>query len=430
MSFWQLEGGRLTLMIAVLAFIGVFSGNWLVAVFLSMGGYIAWMLYQLYKLNAWFSKGLKPAEAPTGGGAWGEIVQQIFRQRTQENKRKKKLKNMLSRFNSTVSALPDATVVLNKDREIEWANRHANSLLNIDASRDTGMRILNLFRTREFSEYIDDKKTTEPMEMVSPLDPAVTLLVQVVHFGKGQRLLLARDISQRIEAQRSRKAFVDNASHELKSPLTVIMGYLEVIEMSPDLGDRLKEPVQRAYEQSQYMHRIIQDLLTLSSLESEAVVSQRLELQDVSLIVKGVVSDMQQSGKAKHHSISVALDETLSVRIAESAITSIVSNLLHNAIEHTPRDTNVNVTWGCKTDGRAYFSVEDDGPGVSADEISHLTERFYRVDRARTRSSGSTGLGLSIVKHSAERFGAALSIRHADKTGLVFEVCFPATASL
>lgn len=414
------------LMIAVLAFVGIFTGNWLIAILVATSGYIAWMLYQLYRLNAWFNKGLKPADAPSGGGAWGEIVQQIFRQRTQENKRKKKLKNMLSRFNSTVSALPDATVVLNKDLEIEWANRHANTLLNIDSARDTGMRILNLFRTREFSEYIDDKKATDPLEMESPLDPAVTLMVQVVHFGKGQRLLLARDISQRIEAQRSRKAFVDNASHELKSPLTVIMGYLEVMEMSPMLDERLKEPVQRAYEQSQYMHRIIQDLLTLSSLESDSPQTEELQPQKVAGIVMASVSDIEQSSKAEFHNLSCDLEQPLQVKIAESAINSIVNNLLHNAVEHTPRDTTIQLRWKKNEDGSASFIVVDDGPGVSADQISHLTERFYRVDRGRTRSDGSTGLGLSIVKHSAERFGAALYIRHAQPSGLEFEVRFPA----
>lgn len=423
-GFWRLESSRLLSLAAAILIIGLFTGNWFLAATIPPFIYIAWSLYQLHKLLAWFDSGAKPSNAPGVEGAWGELVHHYNRQRKLQRKRKSRLKSMLNRFNATVSALPDATVILSEQLEIEWANEPARELLKIDASRDLGLPIHNLIRSQEFAALLESGDDKKRLELKSPHDPTVTLLMQLVHFGKGQRLLLARDISDRIEAQRSRKAFVDNASHELKSPLTVIMGYLEAIEMSPRLDESLQVPVTAALGQAQQMNRIIQDLLVLSSLEADNPVPTKIPALAVASVIEDVVEKAKGSGKAKDHQISLALDKTLTVKITESAINSVVTNLIHNALVHTPAGTNVSVEWVNTGADGACFRVVDDGPGVAAEHIGHLTERFYRVDRGRNRGAGSTGLGLAIVKHSAERFGGRLSIQPGEERGMVFEVYF------
>lgn len=423
-GIWQLESSRLFFLVSAILLIGLFTGQWAIAIGIPCLIYIVWSMMQLRKLLKWFSSGARPSAAPECGGAWGELVHYYNRQRKQQQKRKSRLRNMLTRFNDTVSALPDGTVILNRRLEIEWANLPARDILRIDTERDLGLSILNLIRTQDFANFLQSDDDKRRMEMKSPHDPSVTLLMQMVPFGKGQKLLLARDISERIEAQRSRKSFVDNASHELKSPLTVIMGYLETVEMSPKLDDALRPAVGAALEQSQQMNQIIQDLLVLSSLESDVPVPENVALYDVADLIRDVVTKAEDSGKAAHHQLELDVDDSLRMKITPTGISSIVTNLIHNAIVHTPHDTKVNILWQRKGNGDACFRVSDDGPGVPVEHLSHLTERFYRVDRGRNRSAGSTGLGLSIVKHSAERFGGELSIRHGDEVGMVFEVLF------
>ncbi|MGD8265777.1 MAG: phosphate regulon sensor protein PhoR, partial [Chromatiales bacterium] len=236
---WWVERWRLGLTLLAIPLLGFSTANWVLAVALPLLGYIAWNLFQAYKLEKWLRTGSFKGKAPDTGGVWGLIVQQIYRQQRKEKSRKNRLRDLLKRYNATVSALPDATVILNGNWEIEWSNRAAEELLGIERARDTGLRIGNLIRDPDFDATLKKFDKEMNLELPSPVNADVMIALRMVSYGKGKKLLTARDISQRVQLQRMRKAFVANASHELRTPLTVIAGYLEILEMDPDIPPHL-----------------------------------------------------------------------------------------------------------------------------------------------------------------------------------------------
>ncbi|HID82379.1 MAG TPA: phosphate regulon sensor histidine kinase PhoR [Chromatiales bacterium] len=422
---WSAEYWRLGLVFIAVLMIGLLTGNWYVAWILPLTLYIAWHLRQLYFLESWLRKGTKTKKAPESGGVWALIVQQIYRRKQQERVQKKRLASTLSRFNATASALPDGTVVLNKAHEIEWANQAASELLGIDRKRDPGLRIETLIRTPEFHQWMNSGKKGKDLEMISPVDQNRTLVLRRVKFGKGQFLLTARDISQRIQLQQMRKAFVANASHELRTPLTVIAGYLEILENADDLPDALREPVINANTQARRMRQIIEDLLTLSQLEAEDLAERNGKKLNVPALLEQFTSDLQKTLALDTHTLKLDVDSGLKIRAVESEFTSLALNLIKNAIRHTPAGTTIRIGWKKNSTGEACLSVKDDGPGIEAEHIPKLTERFYRVDPGRSRETGGTGLGLSIVKHVMQRHGGRLVIQSARGKGSIFTACFP-----
>ncbi len=423
-----MEGPRLLWTVLAMVAMGIATGEWSISIILPLLAYLAWMLYQLYSLFCWFEKGLASGSAPDGEGVWAEIVQYAYRQKAVDDKRKKRVKEMLARFHSTVSALPDATIVLNKQLEIEWANAPALLLLGVDRRRDVGQRVTNLIRNPEFRRFLGKKKSGEKKEIISPLNTQKTLLLQLVRFGKGQRLLLARDISDRVEAQLSRRAFVDNASHELKSPLTVVMGYLELMSLSDELPHELRGPVERATEQAQQMNRIIEDMLELSQAEALALARFTVEdapLIDVSEKIHQIVDDVKTGEGGQERTFELDVSDGLKIRSSPSSVVSIVENIVGNGIKHTPKGSIIKITWQYSQQGDPCFIVTDNGSGVPTEHIPHLTERFYRVDKAHSRSAGSTGLGLAIVKHTVESIGGVFLVSPALEGGLMCVACFP-----
>lgn len=422
---WSAEFWRLGLVFIAALMIGVLTGYWYVAWILPFSLYIAWHLRQLYFLESWLRKGTKTRKAPESGGVWALIVQQIYRHKRQERLQKKRLASTLGRFNATASALPDGTIVLNKTHEIEWANQAAGDLLGIDRKRDPGLRIETLIRNPEFHQWMDSSIKGNDLEMVSTLDQNKTLVLRRVKFGKGQFLLTARDISQRIQLQQMRKAFVADASHELRTPLTVIAGYLEILENADDLPDSLREPVVNANTQARRMQQIIEDLLSLSQLEAGDLAERNGKKLNVSALLQQFTSDLQKTMAKEAHTLILHADEGLKVRAVESEFASLATNLIKNAIRHTPSQTTVEIRWQENSAGEACLSVKDDGPGIEARHMPKLTERFYRVDPGRSRDTGGTGLGLSIVKHVIQRHGGRLDIQSNPGEGSIFTASFP-----
>ena len=422
---WSAERWRLALTLLAIPLLGFSTANWLLAVALPLAGYIAWNLYQVYRLEKWLRTGSFKGKAPDTGGVWASIVQQIYRQQRKEKNRKKRLRDLLKRYNATVSALPDATVILNGNWEIEWSNRAAEELLGIERARDTGLRIGNLIRDPDFDATLKKFDREINLELPSPVNAQVMIALRMVSYGKGKKLLTARDISQRVQLQRMRKAFVANASHELRTPLTVIAGYLEILEMDPDIPPHLAEAVTSASEQAGRMQRIIEDLLVLSRLEGTRLSRFSGDPVNVPVILRQIINDLQKTVSGKSHHFSLDLDEALSLRGNEAEIQSVCTNLISNAVKYTPEGTTVDVRWYRNSAGHACLDIEDNGPGITAEHLPHLTERFYRVDAGRSREIGGTGLGLSIVKHVVQRHGGFLHIDSEPGLGATFRACFP-----
>lgn len=423
------ESRRLLLMLVSIAAIGLLTGNWIVAILLPTGFYILWNFHQLYTLERWLRKGAVKKKAPDTGGAWGEIVQHVYRRQLAAAKSKKRLSSMLTRFNTTISALPDATVILNASFEIEWANKAAREVLGIDRRRDIGQRIDNLIRYPEFHQLLRKKrkKSKKNLEMMSPVNPANTISVRLVRYGKGsdQYLLLARDISERIKAQKTRKAFIANASHELRTPLTVISGYLEIMLSEPELCKEMEEPVRAASEQAQRMQQIIAHLLELSRLESAELGESEGSCVDVPAMLNSISHTLSLAEDDGSHTITLDVDPALHLLAKEEEVHSVCLNLINNAVKYTPPESTIAIRWYKNSMGQACLDVEDDGYGIAPEHLAHVTERFYRVDDGRTSKSGGTGLGLAIVKHVMTRHGGRLWVDSTLGEGATFRACFP-----
>lgn len=428
------ERWRLLLMLASILAIGFLTGNWVVAILLPTSFYISWNYYQLYALERWLRKGAVKRMAPDTSGAWGEIVQHTYRRQLAAAKSKKRLASMLTRFNTTISALPDATVILNASFEIEWANKAARGVLGIDRRRDLGQRVENLIRNPRFQSLLRKirKKNKRHTEMPSPVNSANTISVQLVRYGKGsdQYLLLARDISERIEAQKTRKAFIANASHELRTPLTVISGYLEIMQSAPELCEEMQEPVRAASEQAQRMQQIITHLLELSRLESAELGDSDGERVDVPALLTSIINTVALAGEDDSHDIALDVDPALHILAKEEETHSVCLNLITNAVKYTPPGSTIAIRWYRNSMGQACLDVEDDGYGIAPEHLAHVTERFYRVDDGRSSNSGGTGLGLAIVKHILTRHGGHLWVDSTFGEGSTFRACFPKTRVL
>ena len=424
-SAWEIERWRLGVSVFLILVIGWLTGNWILAVLLPVIGYTTWNLYQLYRLERWLASGVKPRNAPSAGGVWAVLVQHIHRNDRADKKRKKRYKELLSRMNTAIAALPDAAIVLNSQREIEWSNDGALWLLGVDRKRDIGARISNIVRDPEFIEHLKHPDEKRELEISSPVDHQKNISIRLTPFGKKQFLMTSRDISDRVELGRIRKAFIANASHELRTPLTVISGYLEILQSAPELPRTLQEPINNARDQADRMERLIADLLTLSRLEG-SVLDENAGIElDVVGMIASVVNDLENTVASGTHTFSLELEPNLKIRAIELEIEGVILNLCRNAILHTPKGTNVSVSWKTDNFNNACFTVRDDGNGIDENHLSRLTERFYRVDAGRSRAVGGTGLGLSITRHVIERYGGDLLIHSEVGKYSEFQVRFP-----
>jgi two-component system phosphate regulon sensor histidine kinase PhoR len=391
---------------------------WLSAFLLA---YLGWHLWHLWQLESWLRKklGEPPRDAP---GLWGDVYAQLHRVRLQSRARKKRLTRVLKEFRKSTQALPDAGVVLDADHEIVWLNKAAGALLGL-RREDRGQRIENLLRAPEFATFLRADDPERILRLPSPLDEELRLALQVVPYGDNQRLLLARDITHATRLETVRRTFVANASHELRSPLTVIGGYLDALVEEPELVEHWREPVQEMARQSERMRRIIEDLLTLSRLEASGAEAERERVD-----VQGMLASLKKEALARPQRpavIELDMDPGLGVWGAESEIYSAFANIIGNALKYTPGEGSIHIRWYQDGD-TACLAVSDTGVGIPDEAIPRLTERFYRVDKGRDRASGGTGLGLAIVKHVLQRHGGRLEVESVLGEGSTFRCRFPA----
>ena len=420
---WKSELRRIAGVVLVAVLLGASLGNIAVAVLLVLGAYLVWHLYNLQRLARWLAEG-KKLRPPEAGGIWGDIYEHIFRLQQRNRKRKRDLRRLLKRFHKITLALPDATVELRPGSdEIEWWNSAAARYLGFEYPRDTGQRISNLLRYPAFLDYLHHGDYEQEIEMPSPVDESRTLRVRAISYSGNRRLVIARDMTRVQVLERTRQDFVANASHELRTPLTVVAGYLETLLDAQDFGEQYADQLRSMQRQTGRMKRIVDDLMLLSRLESEAPQTDAEPVTVARLIDAIVTQARELSGEQEHH-IELDVDPGLCLKGREEELYSAFSNLVFNAVRYTPEGGRIAVRWQ-SVRGAPVFSVQDTGVGIAPYHLPRLTERFYRVDTGRSRAKGGTGLGLAIVKHVLLRHDAQLSIESEPGKGSVFRCEFP-----
>ena len=423
LTIWQYEKASILLTLAAILLIGLVYQNWVVATALPLAGLVGWTYYRLYRLERWLERGSKLSEVSDDVGLIGLIVRQLYRQKKLHAKRKKRTKQLLRRLNTNIAALPDATVLLNEHFEIEWFNEAATALLNLKRE-DYGQRLNNLIRQPEFQQYLLNPEAQNDLETHAPQNQNEILQIKVVRFGDNQRLLIARNISEQKQMQQALKGFVANASHELQTPLTSIIGYLEILEMESGLSDVGKQSLAVIDQQAKRMNYLIRDLLQLSRIESYTLKPHEGEVIDLGALMNNLMSSLSlECGKGE---IQCQFEEGLKLRAHLSDLTSICRNLLENALKHCPPATPISVSWRQTTAQELQFCVSDKGDGIAEKDIPLLTQRYYRGSHTTADQVSGSGLGLAIVQQAAQRHGATLSIDSKPRQGSRFCVTFPA----
>jgi two-component system phosphate regulon sensor histidine kinase PhoR len=412
-----LFGLAIWLVAAVL--LGVWFGAvawWLVA---ALGIYLGYVLRQAYRIERALRSGAWPQWDATKG-LWAEMFGRITNLRKKSRRRKKRYNQLLREIRESTGALADAGVLLNPEGEIVWFNRAATALLGLDRKRDRGQRIENLLRGPEFAKYLN-APTSEGVLIAGVLANTDRLMVQIIPYGQQQSLLIARDVTRQELLEKTRRDFVANASHELRSPLTVIAGYLDALQESGELPADWQSPVHEMQRQTERMTGILSDLLELSRLES-ARGEAGDTLVDVPALVERIVT-----ARTRPNGPQLEIDSCAEAGLlgSEAEIYSIFDNLIGNALRFTPVDGRVTVSW-LEDHGDGLFVVRDTGIGIPAEFLSRLTERFFRVDAGRSRDTGGTGLGLAIVKHALQRHGGELLVSSEVGEGAEFTCRFPA----
>ncbi|MDE2338066.1 MAG: phosphate regulon sensor histidine kinase PhoR [Gammaproteobacteria bacterium] len=411
--------------VALSALAGVLAGAilgrpWL-GMALALAGYLLWHLVMLYRVE-WWLQHRSVADPPETHGVWGTVISLIARLHRRKRFHKLRFVQLMRQLQQSTAALPNGVVILNEQREIVWFNRMAGRLLGLRAASDLGVRIENLLREPAFGHYLHKGDYANPVVVRRSSPQDSYLSVQLVAYGDGQQLLLVADVSRQMRLEAVRRDFVANASHELRSPLTVISGYLETLGQDPALDSDFAAPIAEMRRQAARMNAIVRDLLELSRLEEtdERAGGEPLDVPALMALLRRDVL----ARPVHPHEVRVRIDSHAALIGKESEIHSAFANLVDNAAKYTPPDGSLEMRWWSDREG-GHFSVTDTGIGIPAEHLPRLTERFYRVDPGRSRATGGSGLGLAIVKHVLQRHGAELEIQSVPGKGSTFTCHFP-----
>lgn len=364
---------------------------------------------------------------------WGEAAERVRRLLRDHDRQYAESQRKLQDFLSALQVSPNGVVLLDSEAHIEWCNQTAAHHFGLNAQRDLAQTIGNLVRDPGFVRYLASRDYQSSITMPGRESTATRPVVLSVHlhpYGEGRTLLLSRDITAMEQADAMRRDFVANVSHEIRTPLTVLAGFVETLQTLPIDETERQHYLALMAQQAGRMQTLVSDLLTLSRLEGSPMpgldvwkpVSQFMDqLRQDALSLSQVVNS---DGAAAHEFV---FDAPGKYRIAGnvSELLSAMGNLVSNAIRYTPKGGRITVIFAALPDGCLEFSVTDTGHGIAPEHIGRLTERFYRVDRSRSRETGGTGLGLAIVKHVAQRHGASLNIESQVGRGSRFRITFP-----
>ena len=413
--------------------LGKDQGRVLLAVPAALAGSYLWItmdtMYGL-RLLRWL-RGGQLASPPRGPGWWSEIAERVRRLvRTQERVAIENEKR-LHEFLSAIQASPNGVVLLDDEGRIEWLNQTAASHFGLDPQRDLLQHFGNLVREPLFAAYYAAADFQHEMQMpgrASSASKPITLSVQLHSYGEGRSMLLSRDVTAVEQAEAMRRDFVANVSHEIRTPLTVLAGFVETLQSLPLEADDRARYLNLMSQQSQRLQTLVSDLLTLSRLEGSPPPPSH-DWVSLSMLMAQCEQDAHDLstllwGSAEH--IDFQFDPEAELAGSAVELHSALSNLIVNAIRYSPAGKPISVEAVTLQQGGLLFSVKDQGHGIAAEHIPRLTERFYRVDRSRSRETGGTGLGLAIVKHVAQRHGAHLAIESTLGKGSRFSISFPA----
>jgi two-component system phosphate regulon sensor histidine kinase PhoR len=383
------------------------------------------LIHQLWHASKLTVLLLSPSygEVPVAMGIWGEIYYRLHKLVKGWRDQVLEVEQQHQRFIQAIQASPNGVVMLNEEDQIEWCNAIAEKHFGLNARRDAMQRITHILRKPAFVQYIIRQNYREPVKLNGMGDfEQFSLEVQIFPYGDKQKLVLSQDISQIEKTDAMRRDFVANVSHELKTPLTVLAGFLETVselDLNEEERDRYLEMMS---VQTGRMKTLVEDLLTLAKLEGnpEPPVSQVVNMPNMLARLKLDAEGLSQ-GK---HQISFDQNSNKNILGDDLELYSAFSNLVSNAVRYTPEGGKVCVTWA-QVGEEIELSVSDTGPGIAAEHIPRLTERFYRVDRSRSRETGGTGLGMAIVKHVINRHHGELKIESTVGVGSRFCLVFP-----
>lgn len=380
-------------------------------------------LRQLNRLIEWLHGSLD-VPPPEGKGIWEIVFAGLHRRMRLRSSQQQLLANTLARFTRAAQALPDGIIVFDRHRQIDWLNARAENHFQMSAATDRGQTLTNLIRQPDFVRYLDAERYNEPLIYRSGRVAGQTLLLQVIPYGVDQTLLLSRDISHLDRLETMRRDFIANVSHELKTPLTVVAGFTEMLADEQIAYDEpeTKRYLALIYEQTARMRRLIEDLLALSALENDNTMPSE-EHVDLAPILHSVLVEAEALS-AGRHKLSLTIDTPASLVGDSNELRSAFGNLVSNAVRYTPDGGKIDLVWRLRS-GEGEFVVSDTGIGIAPHHLPRLTERFYRIDRSRSRETGGTGLGLAIVKHVLTRHQAMLDIESELGKGSRFTARFP-----
>lgn len=383
--------------------------------------YLIYHLRQLHKISDWLATpNLSP---PQGDGIWGEVLYRLEKLLRGRQGEQQKVAADLEQMLEATRNLPDGVVILNEDNRIIWLNVAAERLLGLSPTRDIGQFVLYLLRNSRFSAWLQLEDYSQTLCIDSPGAREKNLSLQLIPLPRSQKMLLARDITEIARVESMRRDFVANVSHELRTPITVIVGFLEAFEDMPEPNPaQFRKHIPLMREQSERIRRLVDDLLALARLESEPETKD--ETVDMAALAQRLASEAETMSQGKHR-IELAIANQARLIGNGQELYSALANLVSNAVRYTPAGGQIKISWGVSGIGEQTFSVQDTGEGIEAQHIPRLTERFYRVDQGRSRSTGGTGLGLAIVKHVLQRHQAKLRIASTVGKGSTFSAVFP-----
>jgi two-component system phosphate regulon sensor histidine kinase PhoR len=361
---------------------------------------------------------------PLPSGFWEDVFFKLQRLVKSLKQRMRNIEQQHDHFIEAFQASPNGILMLDESDQIEWCNSIAELFFGLVYKRDVMQRINFLIRRPEFIQYLAIRNFDEPLllERMGP-DSSLTLMLQAFPFGQQRHLVLVQNVTDLQKADAMRRDFVANVSHEMRTPITVLMGFLETVQSLDLEKSQQDQYFDMMMSQAQRMKSLVEDLLTLANLEanSSPAVSSLVSVETLMALLKNDAEALSQ-GK---HSLTFEMVDKVDILGDEREVLSAFSNLVSNAIRYTPDAGKIEVKWSTNADGQGEFSVTDTGPGIASEHLSRLTERFYRIDRSRSRDTGGTGLGLAIVKHIANRHQAQLSIESTPGKGSTFMLRFP-----
>ena len=424
-SLWTFAKQDLRLhvfLLLIASLIGIGIGYFWILIFIAFAIFFVLQLRSLYLVNEWISN--RPYDVPPNlDGIWGALLFNVYRAQRQERIVQAEMVGLIDRAQSSLVALAEAVVLIDESHQIEWWNPAAEKLLGIQPL-DRGRNILTILRQPNFIEYFNHiDQAPDGLKMKSSAFEDHYVQVKMTRFGGESRLLVAYDVTRMHNLEQMRKDFVDNISHELRTPLTVLSGYIETFTDQEDLNPRWKRAFDQMQAQAKRMNALVNDLLLLSRLESNKQIAKN-QIIEMPSLMNQLFDDAQAYNVDYGHTLNLEIDSHCDLIGSDMELASAFSNLITNAIKYTPKGGTITMGW--HDDGvQGYFTVEDTGIGIDPKHLPRLTERFYRVDSARSRQTGGTGLGLAIVKHVLMQHGAHLEIESKENQGSTFKVVFP-----